>query len=208
MSGDIPKWRSVIYRAALDACREHPDALLRMIAMGKRGLPSDFVLERWEYAISPWGDFHAYAYGSSESRTPSPAPTEQPSTTAKQRELTEADIGRDCGPECLTCIDVKTLSPYDISPNPLTPATNGFILCPTCERVVELPHECTREVDWKATAEVGQWCLDDWRDRAEFAESLLCAMAFDHQADKRDAGLIAGWWAPCESGCVFCEAAR
>lgn len=149
--------------------------------------------------------------------------------------------------------------PFDPNPRPLDKATNGFIRCPECETVVQLPHECEPAVDerpamFKAltpdeidvcirlgAAEVdanleyatGRWSAEPgqggpamarlrevraehaklFRDlvleRAEFAESLLCALAFDHGR----LCMLGVWWPegrPCskEQACVFCEAAR
>lgn len=94
-------------------------------------------------------------------------------------------------------------SPYDPDPRPLDKATNGFIRCPTCEQVVELPHECNRLARdyWR---DEGNPLPSDFEARAEFAESLLCAMAFDHERSWQVTRESCRLWEPC----VFCEAAR
>lgn len=78
-------------------------------------------------------------------------------------------------------------SPFDPNPRTLDKAQNGFIMCRVCESVqLAAGHECGDDIDdsgWiiyyadlahDRTAE-----RDIATDRAEHAESLLCAMAWD-----------------------------
>ncbi len=75
--------------------------------------------------------------------------------------------------------------PYDPKPRALEPAQNGFIWCEVCKRPQHVVHDCDHE---PYSPE-----LDHALDRAEYAESLLCAMAFDHGREM--AGLVAiGEW--------------
>lgn len=133
-----------------------------------------------------------------------PAEPEEAGSPPATKEITKSDIGRDCGPDCTACMD-----PFDKSPNPLTPATNGWIRCPTCEQVVQLPHECSLD-DSLANGKFGEAIVVTVRRarsaeaRAEFAESLLCAMAFDHQRSGDATGEPCALWVPC----VFCEVSR
>lgn len=102
--------------------------------------------------------------------------------------------------------------PFDPDPPKLIPAENGFIYCRTCEKSQPASgHECepaTIHPDLLATL-----------DRAEFAESLLCAMAFDHKREmwvspefgSPDVDGHDGFWVDCQVAvgsrrCAFCDA--
>lgn len=118
-------------------------------------------------------------------------------------------------------------SPFDPNPPKLIPADNGWIFCATCESPQPVSgHECVPvrclkcgKSEWE-----GAWvCACDSLDaelsraemRAEFAESLLCAMAWSHGLDKRDheshsfGPPVVEFYPLCAVGrCVFCDAAR
>lgn len=126
-------------------------------------------------------------------------------------------------------------SPYDPNPPAKTPAENGFIRCPDCETVVEAKgHECEgrfgpkmRRVWVRVPADLCPRCrrvdlqlgsdgdfysadcvCDDPDERAEFAESMLCALAFDHIRTHADFS-CPEWTQWGEDGhCAFCDAAR
>lgn len=85
--------------------------------------------------------------------------------------------------------------PFDPSPPAKAKAIDGFIRCATCESVVSaVGHEC-------ATPDERFERLLSYRDRAEFAESLLCALSWDHAID------LDNGWVEC-GPCVYCDAAR
>ena len=65
--------------------------------------------------------------------------------------------------------------PFDANPRPLEPAQNGWVFCETCQAPKPAEgHEHSTGIDLEILS---------WKPRAEYAESLLCAMAFDHQRD-------------------------
>ena len=102
-------------------------------------------------------------------------------------------------------------SPYTTPIPTLHDGSTGWVYCEACDAPQPVAgHECVKP----ATLGCGDPCPTSapcFRCRAEFAESLLCAMAFDHAAflgerlfcvrsrrDRVTHGL----------GCVFCDAAR
>ena len=102
--------------------------------------------------------------------------------------------------------------PYDAEPRPLEKATNGFILCPHCEQVVQLPHGCAEDIDpgesrTPTSAAYRQGVIAGVFHRAERAESLLMGMAFDHFAE--NGGHPCFPWAAGKCAiCSLVEAAR
>lgn len=95
------------------------------------------------------------------------------------------------------------MSPFDPNPRPLEKSTYGFIWCHECDSVQPVEgHVCF-------TATTYRELLVKYVDRAEFAESVLCAMAFEHQRD-----LLAEQvaqvdpYAPIVCSCATCEASR
>lgn len=113
------------------------------------------------------------------------------------------------------------LSHFDPNPRPLEPAQNGYIWCAKCDCVRPATgHECLtcRFGHRHMTAALAAECAHDgipdehlrWRQaesRAEFAESLLCAMAFDHGRRLRFRHGEAYCY-PDPAACVFCDAGR
>lgn len=125
-------------------------------------------------------------------------------------------------------------------PAPTTNGANGYRWCHECQSVADVAgHECaTRPPGSEHCADCGQslWFMgangvwektktcdlcemvlkvDPLETRAEFAESLLCAMAWDHGLDKRDHESHAFGIAVVEfyplcavSHCAFCDAER
>lgn len=112
--------------------------------------------------------------------------------------------------------------PFDPEPRALEPAQNGFHWCRGCESVQPVTgHECGGGVEAPAspyTARVRFERFAALSERAEFAESLLCAMAFDHGAALLCVSYVfhmARAFGPCPEsdggnpgGCIFCDAAR
>lgn len=96
-------------------------------------------------------------------------------------------------------------------PEPTANGANGFRWCHSCESVADVAgHECVLPGTDEDMHHVGT-CLED-AARAEFAESLLCAMAFDHGHERLHVGYF---WLDirafhfCPVGeCIFCDAAR
>ena len=104
------------------------------------------------------------------------------------------------------------MTPYDPNPMAISPATNGWILCPHCEQVVQLPHACPPPSLFGIlppipTIDIRLSDIDV--ARAERAESVLCALAFDEARQvievRHGEGCDRGH---PDRGCIFCEAAR
>lgn len=99
-------------------------------------------------------------------------------------------------------------SPFDPNPRKLEPAQNGFVWCDTCDQAQPAAgHECATGIDREDLAiRMGSRAVGLWREareRAEFAESLLCALAWDHGT-----AIARAWLACFPAECVFCDAAR
>lgn len=95
--------------------------------------------------------------------------------------------------------------PFDPDPPKLIPADNGYRWCDGCDSVVEAKgHEC-RTLEGTEAEDYLRW-LDTGRSpiaaRAEFSESLLCAICFDHKRATMAA------FGPCRARCVACDAER
>lgn len=99
--------------------------------------------------------------------------------------------------------------PFDPEPRALEPAQNGYIWCDGCESVQPVTgHECGTASERAYRIQCVEYDRDEAEERAERAESLLCAMAFDHGAwlGAREFRLM-----HCSYyvlGCVFCDATR
>lgn len=93
------------------------------------------------------------------------------------------------------------LVPPKLCPDPKDGTREGWAWCAECAGIKEPGHH---HGAWDApiTLLVRRACRAE--DRAEFAESLLCAMAFDHERELIATGDPCARWEPC----VFCEAAR
>lgn len=140
--------------------------------------------------------------------------------------------------------------PFDPHPPAKTPAENGYRYCNDCDSVVEAKgHECEgrfgpkmrrvwvrvptdlcprcRRVDLQLGTDGDFYsadCMcDDPDERAEFAESLLCALALRHGFERMGAYDLDpndveaakakndGWvWTACDplDACPYCDAAR
>ncbi len=99
-------------------------------------------------------------------------------------------------------------NPRTLCPDPILGTREGYKFCSSCGGIKEPEHDHSPEQDWKSAAyDIG----DRWREtnderldaikRAEFAESLLCALAFDHELWL----LTPRYESHPGSGCVFCE---
>lgn len=92
------------------------------------------------------------------------------------------------------------MNPFDSNPRKLEPAQNGFRICHDCGQVVDLSgreHLCYSPSTY---AEL----LTKTNERAEYAESLLCALALRHGFERERMGFLCG----VEYRCLFCESAR
>lgn len=140
------------------------------------------------------------------------------------RVVEQAIDGRCC--DISACLErVRSLpSPFDPNPRALEPAQNGFRWCHSCQSVAEVAgHECAKPFGTltnQATAQDWSWLAEREGRRADFAESLLCAMALQHGFERMDpydmddeeiarVGRGAWMWPGCDAGdCPFCDAAR
>ena len=131
--------------------------------------------------------------------------------------------------DCPTRVEFPYTTPV---PGPTANGANGFRWCHSCQSVAEVAgHECAPAVlvingscspeelaalkgeiggvIVAAPSDMGWEISEGRRERAEFAESLLCAMAFDHGLERfrRHFGGVEGYCHEAEE-CVFCGAAR
>ena len=131
--------------------------------------------------------------------------------------------------DCPTRVEFPYTTPV---PSPTANGANGFRWCHSCQSVAEVAgHECAPAVlvingscspeelaalkgeiggvIVAAPSDMGWEISEGRRERAEFAESLLCAMAFDHGLERfrRHFGGVEGYCHGAEE-CVFCGAAR
>lgn len=125
----------------------------------------------------------------------------------KSTESTEA--ARDLpDPQTYKRSDTTLEFPYSTPIPTAHDGSTGWVWCATCESPQPVSgHECVPPGTDEDMHHVGT-CLED-ADRAEFAESLLCAISLDHGLERfrRHFGGVEGYCHEAEE-CVFCDAAR
>lgn len=174
----------------------------------------------------PGCDYLAFGFCDKCGQVVSPDPAESPQT-ARPEDFMTKPVESTTPPPPTHSGAAKTVADASVYSHPYTTpiptahdGSTGWVYCNTCESPQPVSgHECGKDPRLSYA-----WGLEDAliaaNARAEFAESLLCAMALQHGFERMDPYDLSdeeiarvepgAWmWPGCDAGdCPFCDSAR